>query len=52
MDKNIIELIPENKDDVESTLEDKIVLDVLEGGKITDEFVDLISKDVGIKTKK
>lgn len=46
MYKEIIEILPNNKKDIKDALEAKIVLDCVENGEITDEFFDLIKKDM------
>ena len=46
MDKEIVEILPKNKKDIQDALEAKIVLDCVENGKITDEFFDLIKRDM------
>lgn len=48
MDKDIIEILPKDKNDIQEALEAKIVLDAVESGQISDSFIDLISKDFGI----
>lgn len=49
MDKDIIELLPRTKEEVDEALEAKVVLDAVDAGIISKEFIDIINKDLGIK---
>ena len=51
MDKDIIEILPNDKNENQEALEAKIVIDAVESGEISDSFIDLISKDLGIDKK-
>ena len=46
MDNNIIEILPKDKKDIQDALEAKICLDVIDSGDVSDEFLDLIWKDM------
>lgn len=46
MDKEIVEILPKNKKDIQDALEAKICLDVIDSGEVSDEFLDLIWKDM------
>lgn len=49
---DIIEVLPKTKNETDEYLEAKICIDAVESGNLSDEFLDLISKDLGLPAKK